>query len=104
MNNNSKFIVCFNCLIVNQPLAIVEVTSYTLNQKMEQLLGKDLISIILFKEADKRIIQKLPQYHAVLFEHEPCRKNNLSLCVKFQIKFQNCEYMLKFMSDYSNQQ
>lgn len=42
MNNNSKFIVCFNCLIVNQPLAIVEVTTYTINQKMEQLLGKDL--------------------------------------------------------------
>lgn len=90
-----------NVTMVSEILAIAEVTSFMENKKLENLLGNDLTFKVLFKSLDNRIINKLPAYHGVLWDKEPNLKFNENLTLIFQIKFENFEYLAKFMEDFS---
>lgn len=95
-----KFKICSKITMTNELMAIAEVTSFILNENLEKLLGKDLTFRVLFKTIDDRMINKLQEYHGVLWDNEPHLNVQKSSILVFQIKFENLDYLAKFMEDF----
>ena len=95
-----KIGICSNVTMANELLAVAEVTSFMLSRNLENLLGKDLTFKVLFKSLDKRVINRLPEYHGVLWDCEPHFNNYENLTLIFQVKFENFEYLDKFIKDF----